>query len=90
MSQLNFMQSFVEDMLDLRQIRNGNFTLVPETFNVSHILTLVSNIFEHQAKAKRCKIIHEISDSLKLPDEQENRSNLSNLKILQDSCEDQQ
>jgi len=64
MSQLNFLQSFVEDMLDLRQIRNGKFTLVPETFDVSQILTLVSNIFEHQATAKRCKIIHEITDGL--------------------------
>ena len=63
------MQSFVEDMLDLRQIRNGNFTLVPESFDVSQVLTLVSNVFEHQAKAKRCKIIHEISDGLKLPNE---------------------
>ena len=35
MSQLTFLQSFVEDLLDLRQLKDGVFSLTREIFDVN-------------------------------------------------------
>ena len=52
MSQLEFLQSFIEDLLDLRQLKNGEFTLVNQAFNVAQVVTHVCNIFQPQATSK--------------------------------------
>ena len=45
MSQLHFMESFVEDLLDLRQLKEGMFTLVNKAFDVVSVLKNISMIF---------------------------------------------
>ena len=45
-SQLTFVQSFVEDLLDLRTMRDGVFTLVKEPFNPSEVIELVFSVFK--------------------------------------------
>jgi len=46
MSQMTFMQSFVEDLLDYRQIKDGVFTLNYAQFDPNEVIELVRNIFE--------------------------------------------
>ena len=43
------MQSFVDDLLDLRQIKENAFALRMQPFDVNEILELVCNIFNPQA-----------------------------------------
>ena len=38
MSQLEFLQSFIEDLLDLRQLKNGAFTLMRQAFDMPEIV----------------------------------------------------
>ena len=44
-SQLEFLQSFVDDLLDLSQIRNGVFSLSREEFNITDMIKLILSIF---------------------------------------------
>ena len=45
MSQLEFMTSFVDDLLDLRQIREGVFSLTKEVFDPMETLNLICQTF---------------------------------------------
>ena len=56
MSQSRFMQTFVEDLLDLKMMRDGVFSLQKEPFMPSEVFQLVKNVFEPQAKAKQVEI----------------------------------
>lgn len=67
LSQLNFTQSFVEDLLDLRQLKDGVFSLVQEQFNPNAVLDLVISIFKAQVDARRIDISHTVESDLKLP-----------------------
>ena len=51
-SQLMLTQTYVNDLLDLKQIKNGVFSLVSSAFNPNETIKMVVNIFEHQASAK--------------------------------------
>ena len=51
-SQLQLMQSFCSDLLDLRKLKDGVFTLTSEPFNPAETFDLVCNIFGPQATAK--------------------------------------
>ena len=44
-SQLNLMQCFVDDLLDLRQLKDDVFSLNTEPFNVNEMLEQVCEIF---------------------------------------------
>ena len=44
-TQTELLQTFVEDLLDLRQIRDGVFKLVNAPFNVIKVINDVCNIF---------------------------------------------
>lgn len=68
MSQLIFLQSFIEDLLDLRQLRDGVFSLVLEPLDVSQILKEICSIFDPQAKAKDIRVTYKIVDGLALPE----------------------
>ena len=46
------MQSFVNDMLDLRALKAGHFTLAIESFDVFALVSQVFSIFRPQAKNK--------------------------------------
>ena len=71
MSQLTLVQSFVEDLLDMRQFKDGVLTLVKDSFNPNEVLDLVQSIFEPQTKAKNIKIVHRVQPGLRAPDEHE-------------------
>ena len=45
MSQLEFMTSFVDDLLDLRQIREGVFSLSNEVFDPMITIKLICDTF---------------------------------------------
>ena len=46
MGQLNFLKTFVSDLLDLRQMRDGVFTLANEPFDPNKIFDTICNLFE--------------------------------------------
>ena len=43
--QMTLMQTFVDDLLDIRQIKEGAFKLVNEMFDPNETLSLVYDIF---------------------------------------------
>ena len=55
-SQTELLQTFVEDLLDLRQLRDGVFKLSNAPFDVTKVIKDVCNIFSFQAKAKNIEI----------------------------------
>jgi len=61
MSQLILLQTFVEDLLDLKQMRDGVFSLVSVPFNVEQVIKDICSVFDPQAKAKgvrvACKVL---------------------------------
>ena len=50
-NQLQFLQSFIEDLIDLRMLQTGKFSLTNEPFDVVSILKQICNIFRPQASA---------------------------------------
>lgn len=69
MSQLRLLTSHVEDMLDLRQIKEGVFSLNSQIFDPIKTFDMISQIFEPQAVSKGIKISVEIVDSLPRPEQ---------------------
>lgn len=51
-SQLRLMQSFCNDLLDLRKLKDGIFSLQNEVFDPNKAFDLVCSIFSPQAQAK--------------------------------------
>ena len=66
-SQLTFIESFVEDLLDLRQMRDGVFSLVEEVFNPKEVIELVFSVFKPQADAKNIRLDFQIVRDLVAP-----------------------
>ena len=60
MSQLEFVQSFVNDLLDLRMLQQGKFDNIREAFDMVSIVNLIISIFQPQVKAKDLKIQAEV------------------------------
>ena len=58
-AQLMLMQTFVDDLLDLKQIREGVFSLFNESFDPSEAIELVCSVFDPQASAVGIKIVFE-------------------------------
>ena len=56
MGQLNFLMSFVDDLIDLRQLSEGQFRLLKEPFNLQKVLELIFDIFTPQARAKNIEL----------------------------------
>ena len=69
MSQLNFMQTFVDDLLDLRAMRDGIFSLTKEVFDAQKTFELVLDVFGAQAVAKKVNIVLSLDSNLRLPQE---------------------
>jgi len=46
MSLLTFLMSFVDDLIDLRQIHDGGFLLEQKPFLVQKVLEIIQDIFE--------------------------------------------
>ena len=45
MQQLNFCQTFVDDLLDLQKMRTGALEIVNEVFDPNEVLELIQGIF---------------------------------------------
>ena len=67
MSQLEFLQSFVEDLLDLRQIRDGDFSLMIDIFDPKEVIKMICLIFGPQTASKGIEISYEVHNSLRVP-----------------------
>jgi len=67
MSQLEFMQSFVEDLLDFRQLKVGNFLLTNAIFDPNEVMQAVIQIFKPQAKANQINLKFSCEQYLKPP-----------------------
>ena len=67
MTQLNIMQCFVEDLLDLKLLCEGTFKLTMAQFNPLSVVQAVHRTFEQQAKGKNIKLSYQKCHSLKLP-----------------------
>ena len=66
-AQLMLVQTFVDDMLDLHQIKDGAFSLRDAVFDPNEILDMVVDIFKPQADAKTLKLFWSIDKELVLP-----------------------
>ena len=67
--QLMYVQSFVDDLLDLRQIREGAFAHAEDVFNPTEILDSICEIFSPQTSAKNVKLFWTIERGLSLPND---------------------
>ena len=56
MGQLNFLMSFVDDLIDLRQLSEGQFRLQEAPFNLQNVLELIFDIFTPQARTKNIEL----------------------------------
>ena len=53
MSQLEHVASFVEDLIDLRMLQTGNFTLTSEPFDIVSVLKQICSIFRPQVSCTK-------------------------------------
>ena len=67
MSQLTFLQGFIEDLLDLKQMRDGVFSLGPEPFDPNQVFENICNLLGPQATAKGVEITSSVVKNLILP-----------------------
>ena len=61
---LMLVQTFANDLVDLRQIKEGQFTLQSDIFDPNTIIQLVCDIFSPQADAKGVKIDWNVQESI--------------------------
>jgi len=66
-SYLVFAETFVDDMLNVEQMRTGAFTLVNSLFDPMEVFSFIMNIFKPLLKAKRLNLVLKIVKNLKLP-----------------------
>jgi len=66
------MQTFVDDLLDLQQMKNGAFKLVIGVFDPNVVLEQVSNTFAPQAIAKLVHLTKSIVQTLRSPTDSAN------------------
>ena len=67
LSQIYLLQSFVEDLLDLRQMRDGAFSLSSAPFDPNETFELICSSFEPQVQVKRVKLIFATANGQLLP-----------------------
>ena len=67
--QINFLQSFVNDLLDLRNIRDNVFIHNPEPFDPMKIIEQICCMFKFHAEPKKVQIICQSVKYLCLPEE---------------------
>ena len=56
-SQLNLMEAYVDDLLNLTQMRMGVFSFVKDEFNPQEAINFVKTMFAYKAEAKEIRII---------------------------------
>ena len=68
MSQLTLLSNFVQDLLDMRQLQSGVFSLTKQVFDPNKIVELVVDVFKPQAKAQKIDITYDEDLTMVLPD----------------------
>ena len=66
-SSIMLVQTFVDDLLDLGQLKHDAFRFVESVFDPNEILQMIIEIFEPQASAKGISIEWNIEKGLKVP-----------------------
>ena len=61
------MQTFVDDLLDLRMIKDGVFILEHQVFDPNDVLEMVCDIFSIQVGAKNVHLSFCVQAGLRLP-----------------------
>ena len=56
MSQLTLSTTFVEDLLDMKQLQEGVFRLMKDPFNPGEVIELMEQIFQPQVTQKGIKL----------------------------------
>mmetsp|Transcript_7417 Transcript_7417/g.8967 ORF Transcript_7417/g.8967 Transcript_7417/m.8967 type:complete len:137 (-) Transcript_7417:1449-1859(-) len=56
LSQLQFLSSFVDDLLDLGMLKSGTFTLTSEAFDITKVIKMIYDLFSPQASQKNCQL----------------------------------
>lgn len=82
MSQLHFVQSFVDDLLDMKQMEAGVFTLASHQFDIRQVFQSISSIFDPQARAQGVQISYSFDHDLELPEEETLHANHHKIKLL--------
>ena len=80
MNQLNLLQSFVEDLLDLRQLKDGVFALSPKPFDPNEVIKLICQIFDHQAQSKGIRILSQVISNFDR--QNSNEGNVTGTKLI--------
>ena len=61
-SQLQLVQGFVNDLLDLRQLHEGFFVLEKAVFDPADVFELVCNIFNPQGQMKGVRVFWSVQE----------------------------
>lgn len=67
---MSLMETFVNDMLDLTQMKNGVFSLANDVFDPYEVLEMVCAIFAPQTEAQGVELSFVTYDALRLPFEE--------------------
>ena len=66
-NQLKFMMSFIEDLLNLKMIKDNVMTLASQDFKPHKVITFLKELFEIKAESKGVSIEYQITDDLYVP-----------------------
>ena len=66
-SQLSLMENFVEDLLNLKLIKEGVFQLVEEPFEIQDALNFIVNMFEPHFQTKGLFLEQRVFRSAEMP-----------------------
>ena len=66
-TQLKFMKSFIEDLLNITMIRDKVMTLANKKFKPHKVLEFIKDLFEVKAETKGVKIEYALTNDLYVP-----------------------
>ena len=68
-AQINLMETFIDDLLNLKLLKEGKFLLDKSYFNPEETIEFIYNMFIHKMKAKGIKFTKGIYKDLYMPNE---------------------
>ena len=66
-SQLKFMKLFIEDLLNLKMIKDSVMTLANQEFKPHKVINFIKDLFELKSESKGIVIEYSITDDLHVP-----------------------
>ena len=66
-SQLKFMKLFIEDLLNLKMIKDSVMTLASQEFKPYKVINFIKDLFELKSESKGITIEYSIIDDLHVP-----------------------